>query len=301
MKIRPIKHIFLTLILISSSTQVFASVFGVVDKGASVAYNTKEQKTYEIKKGEQLEVIDLQEEKDTYIVAIEGDEAEIAKNQVGIRKVILKMNENGIKVRKHPDPKADLITELSVGDVASILYQSDNWYYVILEDQSEGFIYKDQLEDKRLELLSEKEFAAKEVEVLSWSAASKVMPRGSVVTIQDVYTGKSFKVKRTFGTNHADVEALTKADTQMIKSIWGGFTWERRPVIVHINGRYLAASMAGMPHAGDSLNAISSNGMSGVLDLHFVGSKRHKEGNIQAVVDPQHQAAIKVAANYKIK
>ena len=36
-----------------------------------------------------------------------------------------------------------------------------------------------------------------------------------------------------------------------MKSIYGGdWSWERRPVIITVNGRKLAASMAGMPHAG---------------------------------------------------
>lgn len=157
------------------------------------------------------------------------------------------------------------------------------------------------------------------VEVITWGSASKILARGSVATIEDVYTGKRFEIKRTFGTNHADVEALTAADTAVMKQIWGGFTWERRPVIVHIDGRRLAASMAGMPHAGkdsapnlsytwgrsdgygfgQNLDAVKGNAMGGVCDLHFRGSTKHKDGKISATPDPKHQAAISVAAKYK--
>lgn len=300
MKQQLMKTAFLGLLMIQS-VPVFANVFGVVQDRGAVAYCDEVRTIYEIGKGNNLKVVDLQEEKDTYRVEIEGQVAEVDKNLLHIRKVMTPITKEGIKVRKEPSPDAKLITELSVGDVVSVLYQTENWYNVVLPDQTEGFIYKDQLEDISLKLLPVKAFKTKKVEVLNWSTASQVMPRGSVATVLDVYTGKRFQIKRTFGTNHADVEALTTKDTQIIKSIWGGFSWERRPVIVEFNGRYLAASLAGMPHAGDSLDGVKNNSMSGVIDLHFRGSRRHKEGNIAAVVDPQHQAAIDVAAKYQYK
>lgn len=145
-----------------------------------------------------------------------------------------------------------------------------------------------------------------------WKGGSSAFPRNSTATVKDLYTGKTFKIKRTMGTNHADCEALTLEDTNIIKSIWGGFSWERRPVHVLINGRVLAASMSAMPHAGidsapayqvvnnrsgdygrgENLDVIKGNGMDGHFDIHFLNSTRHKDSK----VDPQHQAAIKVAA-----
>jgi hypothetical protein len=91
----------------------------------------------------------------------------------------------------------------------------------------------------------------------------------------------------------------------------GGFNWNVRPVIVKVNGRRIAASMSSMPHAGvDSapafktvssrsgghsrganLDVIKGNGMNGHFDVHFLNSKRHKDGRI----DPRHQAAVKKA------
>jgi hypothetical protein len=145
-----------------------------------------------------------------------------------------------------------------------------------------------------------------------WKDAQYVFPRGASAVIQDYYTGKTFKIVRTMGTNHADCEAASKADTDIIKSIWGGFSWARRPVIVIINGRRLAASMSAMPHAGidalpayqtvdnrsdeygtgENLDVIKGNGMDGHFDIHFLNSTRHKDNQI----DPQHQAMIKIAA-----
>jgi hypothetical protein len=160
----------------------------------------------------------------------------------------------------------------------------------------------------------------REVEALDWwSEAQYIFPRGMVAQVEDVYTGRVFNIKRTFGTNHADCEALNKEDTEIIKEIWGGFSWERRPIIVNIEGRRIAASMAAMPHAGrdsapalavaknlsagygtgQNLDVVKNNGMDGVFDVHFLGSKRHKDGKVQAVVDPQHQQAVEIASGAK--
>lgn len=145
-----------------------------------------------------------------------------------------------------------------------------------------------------------------------WKEAQSVFSRDSVATVKDVYTGKTFKVKRTMGTNHADAEALTLEDTKIIKSIWGGFSWDRRPVHVYIKGRVLAASMSAMPHAGldsapayssvknrsdgygsgENLDVVKNNGMDGHFDIHFLNSTRHKDDKI----DPEHQKMIKIAA-----
>ena len=153
------------------------------------------------------------------------------------------------------------------------------------------------------------------IELLDWwTGASKVFKIGSTATVTDTKTGKTFKIIRTYGTNHADVEAYSAKDSQTIKDIWDGWSWDRRSVIVEVNGRRLAASMAAMPHAGvDSqpantyvsqrsggfargmnLDKIKNNSMSGHMDVHFLNSKTHGSNK----VDPKHQAAVKQAAKY---
>ena len=156
------------------------------------------------------------------------------------------------------------------------------------------------------------------IEVLDWfTYASKVFARGSTAKVIDVRTGKSFNIKRTYGGNHADCETLTKEDTKIMKEIWGGtFNWSRRPVIVEIDGRRLAASMAGMPHAGldnkptnavvngrsegygrgTNLDAVKNNNMNGHFDIHFKNSRTHGTNR----VDAAHQKAIKEAAAAKL-
>lgn len=154
----------------------------------------------------------------------------------------------------------------------------------------------------------------KNVETLDWwQSARNVFSTGSVATVKDVRTGKTFKIKRTMGTNHADSEALTAKDTEIIKSIWGGFTWNTRPVHINVKGRTLAASMSSLPHAGvdsapafavvnnrsegygrgENLDVVKNNGMNGHFDVHFKNSTRHKDGR----VDPRHQASIRIASS----
>lgn len=145
-----------------------------------------------------------------------------------------------------------------------------------------------------------------------WKSGRNIFSIGTVAEVTDLYTGKTFKVKRTMGTNHADSEAVSKKDTEIIKSIWGGFSWARRPIILTINGKKYAASMSAMPHAGldsaplnaivnnraggygrgENLDAIKGNGMDGHFDIHFLNSTRHMDGK----KDPEHQAAILKAA-----
>lgn len=152
------------------------------------------------------------------------------------------------------------------------------------------------------------------IEMLDWwKEAGKVFAIGDVAKVTDVRTGKTFNIMRTYGSNHADSETLALEDTKIMKEIWGGqWSWARRPVILEIDGRRLAASMAGMPHAGiDSqpankivnsrsqgygrgynLDKVKNNGMDGHFDVHFLNSRTHGTNR----VDPNHQKAVKEAA-----
>ena len=92
-----------------------------------------------------------------------------------------------------------------------------------------------------------------------WTEAQYVIPVGTDFEVVDFNTGKSFFVRRTTGANHADCETLTAEDTKKMKEIWGGsFSWSKRPVLIKYNGRKIAASMAGMPHAGNDSAAAGA-------------------------------------------
>lgn len=152
---------------------------------------------------------------------------------------------------------------------------------------------------------------------LDWftELSNKIINRQDILVIEDVDTGKIFKVKVTAGTNHADCEALTIEDTEIMKDIWGGFSWSRRAVLVHKDDSVIAASMTNMPHAGVesepggetvsnrsggfgrgyNFDFIKDNGMDGHVDLHFKNSRTHGSNRI----DTQHQNAVKQAAGLK--
>lgn len=130
-------------------------------------------------------------------------------------------------------------------------------------------------------------------EYLGWYDQVQYMfEKNAVAVVTDLKTGKTFKVKRLYGRNHADVEPLTKEDTAIMKSLYGSWSWDRRAIIVTINGKNIAASMNGMPHGGQQ---ITNNNFGGHFCIHFKGSKTHK-GNR---VDAAHQAAVKAAAGIK--
>ena len=135
------------------------------------------------------------------------------------------------------------------------------------------------------------------IEKLNWfNDAKNLFKNGATATIIDVTTGTSFTVKRTGGYNHADVEPISASDTAAMKKMLGGsWSWNRRPIIVVYNGRYLAASMNGMPHSFDK---VSGNNFSGHFCIHFAGSRTHGTNR----VDEAHQAAVEKAyANgYKV-
>lgn len=154
--------------------------------------------------------------------------------------------------------------------------------------------------------------------LLPWfSEVSKIFKRGMTATVYDITTGLSFKVKRTYGTNHADCETLTAEDTKIMKKIYGNWSWERRPIIVMVDGYKIAASMAGMPHAGMdkyeanvyinsrsggygrgmNLDTVKGNGMDGHFDIHFYGSKTHGTNS----VNKAHQEMVKKAAEWAKK
>ncbi len=155
--------------------------------------------------------------------------------------------------------------------------------------------------------------------LLKWYGnVEKILARGDTATVYDILTGKSFKIKRTYGTNHADCETLTKADTAIMKKIYSGvWSWERRAIIVKVDGYEIAACMTGYPHAGKdsyaanktiasrsggykrgtNLDAVKNNSMDGVFDIHFLNSRNHYNNK----VDPKHQAKIKEAAKWAVE
>ena len=126
------------------------------------------------------------------------------------------------------------------------------------------------------------------------SDIQKIFAKGVTATITDVETGLTWKEQRRGGTNHADVQPLTKEDTANLKKAYGGkWSWNRRAIWVTINGENYAASMNGMPHGGSS---IKNNNFDGHHCIHFTNSRTHCSNK----VCPNHQKMIEKAANAKM-
>ncbi|WP_156291625.1 LysM peptidoglycan-binding domain-containing protein [Oceanobacillus salinisoli] len=125
-----------------------------------------------------------------------------------------------------------------------------------------------------------------------WTEAQYVFAIGKTAKVTDFATGKSFYIKRTIGANHADSETVSTKDTDIAKSIWGGFSWTPRAVIIEVDGRKLAASMSFMPH---ERQYITNNGITGHFDVYFGSSTRHVDGK----ADASHQAQVEKAAGLR--
>ncbi|MGM0899685.1 MAG: hypothetical protein ACQEXB_00965 [Bacillota bacterium] len=112
-----------------------------------------------------------------------------------------------------------------------------------------------------------------ENEMLPWEQVNQLLPRYSKFMVEDLETGKKFKVQRRAGSRHADVQPLTSKDTKMMKEIFNGkWSWKRRAIIVHSKERKIAASMHGMPHGAGALK----NNFPGHFCIHFYGSTTHR-------------------------
>ncbi|NEU31372.1 hypothetical protein GN156_11420 [bacterium LRH843] len=128
-----------------------------------------------------------------------------------------------------------------------------------------------------------------QIEMLPWEKVNGILPKFSEFTVLDVETGKTFEVQRRAGRRHADVQPLTSRDTKVMKEIYGGkWSWKRRAIIVIHQGRWIAASMHGMPHGAGAID----NNFPGHFCIHFYGSKTHRTN----YMDLSHKLMILKAA-----
>lgn len=132
-------------------------------------------------------------------------------------------------------------------------------------------------------------------QAMDWwkSDIQTIFARGTTATITDVATGIAWKEIRKGGTNHADVQPLTAADTAAMKAAVGKWSWDRRAIFVTIDGVNYAASMNCMPHGSGS---ITNNNFNGHHCIHFTNSRGHSSNKVCSL----HQAAIQKALSAKL-
>ncbi len=127
------------------------------------------------------------------------------------------------------------------------------------------------------------------IQLLEWKEAEEIIPRYSKFSVYDMDTGKVFHAQRRAGSQHADVQPLTTADTKIMKEIYGGkWSWKRRAILILKDDYVLAASMHGMPHGAGAL----ANKFPGHFCIHFLGSTTHKTDNM----DLSHKLMVYKAA-----
>lgn len=127
---------------------------------------------------------------------------------------------------------------------------------------------------------------------LDWfeGGIQEIFSLGAIAQVTDIATGITWQVMRRGGTNHADVQPLTKEDTAAFKRAAGDvWSWQRRAVWVTVDGVRYGASMNCMPHGE---GAIKDNNFPGHHCIHFPGSRTHT-GN---KVDEWHQACAALAS-----
>ena len=132
-------------------------------------------------------------------------------------------------------------------------------------------------------------------QAMDWwkSDIQTIFARGTTATITDVATGIAWKEIRKGGTNHADVQPVTAADTAAMKAAVGKWSWDRRAIFVTIDGVNYAASMNAMPHGSGS---IKNNNFDGHHCIHFTNSRGHSSNKVCSL----HQAAIQKALSAKL-
>lgn len=131
-----------------------------------------------------------------------------------------------------------------------------------------------------------------------WSEVNNLWKVGTVAQVTDVRTGRIFYVMRRGGWAHSDSEPVSKRDTATMLSNYGGaWNWARRPIVVVINGRRIAASQNGMPHGGSTLD----NNFPGHFCIHFLGSTTHGSSytsNGVPTLDAAHQRCVQEAVGH---
>lgn len=131
--------------------------------------------------------------------------------------------------------------------------------------------------------------AAGSVKELQWfNDGYRLMQSKPTIRILDCKSGISWKAKYINGSQHADIIPSSADEAYKIRNIIGNY--ERRPVIVTINGTMYAGSMYAVPHGETDYCSY----FDGVMCIHFTGSMTHGSDS----VDAAHQSAIREALRY---
>ncbi len=124
-----------------------------------------------------------------------------------------------------------------------------------------------------------------------WEEVNALFKLGNPTKITDCWTERTFNVTRLGGDSHAEVACSTAADVEVFLTVFGGEpNWSKRPVVVHLDGQDVAASLQGMYHGEESVDA---SGLDGYCCLYFTSSTAH----FHSLVDVEHRSNIQDASS----
>ena len=175
-----------------------------------------------------------------------------------------------LNLRSGPSTDYPRISLLAPGTVVVVTNFNSYGFSAVEVNGLSGYVSSEFI--RRHTLRSNESFEIGAVELLTWNEVREILPLGSTIQVYDVRTGLTYYVRNFSNGRHADVEAITAEDTQIIFEANGNrWSWDPRPVLVTwpaIEGRTIAASIHSMPHAGST---ISGNNMNGHICIHFLG------------------------------
>ncbi len=127
-------------------------------------------------------------------------------------------------------------------------------------------------------------------ELVSWSEVKELLVPGTAYSVFDYNTGVTFSMYFVSGEQHAEMECTDAYNAETYRNAFGGeYNFSKRPVVVTIEGRDIAASLSGWPHGEDH---YSGNDMDGHACLYFDGSLSH----VGDLPDAEHMELVYTAA-----
>lgn len=125
---------------------------------------------------------------------------------------------------------------------------------------------------------------------VTWDEIKPLLVQNKQYSFTDFNTGSVFSMTLTSVGEHAEMECSTAADTAMFLTCFGGaFNYSKRPMVMQLDGRMVAASMQGEPHGDD---AVAGNDMDGHVCVYFSGCTSH----VGSLPDVEHLTQIRKAA-----
>lgn len=127
-------------------------------------------------------------------------------------------------------------------------------------------------------------------ELVSWEQVQAMLELNASYTITDYNTGETFSMVYVGGEHHAEMECADAFNAGIFREVFGGeYNYSKRPVVISIGDRSIAASLYGWPHGEDH---YGGNEMDGHTCLFFDGSLSHVGG----LPDAEHTEMIYQAA-----